>query len=70
MATTDQQDQTECELIAAVARSDMAAFERLYGCYEMRVYRYACSFVRNRATAEEVTVDRLSQNCSARGRGP
>lgn len=60
MTTADPHNQTDSELIAAVASADMVAFERLYGCYEMRVYRYAYSFVRNRATAEEVTVDTMT----------
>jgi RNA polymerase sigma-70 factor (ECF subfamily) len=60
MTTDDLTNNADRELLAAVARADMAAFERLYRQYEKRVYQYICSFVRDRSAAEEATVDALT----------
>ncbi len=55
----DEQDEAESTLIASVAKADMVAFENLYRLYEKRVYRYACTFVRDSAAAEEVALDAM-----------
>ncbi|HEV7715174.1 MAG TPA: sigma-70 family RNA polymerase sigma factor [Steroidobacteraceae bacterium] len=60
MTTTDEQDKSDSDLLAAVAKADMAAFEALYRLYEKRVYQYAYTFVRDRAAAEEVAVDTMT----------
>ena len=60
MTTADEQNKSDSDLLAAVAAANMAAFERLYRLYEKRVYQYAYTFVRDRATAEEVTVDTMT----------
>jgi RNA polymerase sigma-70 factor, ECF subfamily len=59
MPTTDEQSESDSDLLAAVASADRAAFQRLYGLYERRVYQYAYTFVRDRAVAEEVAVDAM-----------
>jgi RNA polymerase sigma-70 factor (ECF subfamily) len=45
--------------MAAVAGGDRGCFERLYALYERRVLQYARSFLRDRATAEEVVIDTM-----------
>jgi len=60
MTTTDEQDKSDSDLLAAVATADMAAFEALYRLYERRVYQYAYTFVRDRTVAEEVAVDTMT----------
>ena len=60
MTTTDAQDKSDSDLLAAVATADMVAFEALYRLYERRVYQYAYTFVRDRAAAEEVAVDTMT----------
>ena len=49
----------EGALVAGVAKSDRASFERLYALYERRVFQYALSLLRDAATAEEVVIDTL-----------
>jgi RNA polymerase sigma-70 factor (ECF subfamily) len=48
------------DLVAATARGDAAAFERLYGRFERRVFGYIRVFVRDRMTAEEILVDSMT----------
>lgn len=48
------------DLVAATARGDAAAFERLYGRFERRVFGYIRVFVRDRMTAEEILVDTMT----------
>ena len=40
--------------VAAVAKGDLAAFERLYRLYEKRIYQYVYVLARNTSIAEEV----------------
>jgi RNA polymerase sigma-70 factor (ECF subfamily) len=49
----------EHALIAAVARGDSDAFERLYRIYERRVFQYTLTFVRDAALAEEIAADTM-----------
>ncbi len=60
MTTTDEHNKSDNDLLAAVARADMTAFERLYRLYERRVYQYAHTFVRDRTAAEEIVVDTMT----------
>ena len=55
----DEQDQTECRLIAAIAKGDPEAFERLHRRYDKRVFQYAYTFLRDRTAAEEVAIDTM-----------
>jgi RNA polymerase sigma-70 factor (ECF subfamily) len=55
----DEQDQTECRLIAAIAKADLEAFERLHRRYDKRVFQYAYTFLRDRTAAEEVATDTM-----------
>lgn len=59
MDTTHEQSVTEQELLASVSSGNMAAFEELYRLYEKRVFQYICTFLRDRAVAEEVLSDTM-----------
>ena len=59
MDATHGQDGSESDLLAAAAIGDTTSFERLYQLYEKRVYHYVCTFVRDRAIAEEIVVDAM-----------
>jgi RNA polymerase sigma-70 factor (ECF subfamily) len=57
----DLPDASDSELLAATARESggAAAFEILYRRYERRVYRYALTFLKRPALAEEVVIDTM-----------
>jgi RNA polymerase sigma-70 factor (ECF subfamily) len=59
MDATHWQDVSDPDLLAAVAGSDAAAFERLYQLYEKRVYQYVCTIIYDPSLAEEVVVDAM-----------
>jgi RNA polymerase sigma-70 factor (ECF subfamily) len=59
MDATHWRDVSDPDLLAAVAGSDAAAFERLYQLYEKRVYQYVCTLIYDRTLAEEVVVDAM-----------
>ena len=59
MDTTHRQGTTEQELLASVAGGHMAAFEELYRQYDKRVFRYICTFLHDRAAAEEALSDTM-----------
>jgi RNA polymerase sigma-70 factor (ECF subfamily) len=59
MDSTHRQDVSDPDLLAAVADSDAAAFERLYQLYEKRVYQYVCTLIYDPSLAEEVVVDAM-----------
>lgn len=59
MDATHWQDVSDPDLLAAVAGSDAAAFERLYQLYEKRVYQYVRTLIYDPALAEEVVVDTM-----------
>ena len=49
--------ETDESLIADVRRGDMAAFDRLYERYEVRLFGYLRAMIRDRSEAEEVFHD-------------
>jgi RNA polymerase sigma-70 factor, ECF subfamily len=59
MDTTYGQSDTEQELLASVVGGHMAAFEELYRRYDKRVFRYICTFLHDRAAAEEALSDTM-----------
>jgi RNA polymerase sigma-70 factor (ECF subfamily) len=59
MDTTYGQSNTEQELLASVVGGHMAAFEELYRRYDKRVFRYICTFLHDRAAAEEALSDTM-----------
>lgn len=59
MDTTHGQGTTEQELLASITAGNMAAFEVLYRLYEKRVFQYVCTFLHDRAAAEEVVADTM-----------
>ena len=59
MDATHWQDVSDPDLLAAVAGSDAAAFERLYQLYEKRVYQYVRTLIYDPTLAEEVVVDTM-----------
>lgn len=59
MDTTYGQSNTEQELLASVAGGHMAAFEELYRRYEKRVFHYICTFLHDRAAADEALSDTM-----------
>lgn len=52
-------EQDDAELVARVARQDLAAFEQLYGRYYKRVFGFAARITRRLDTAEEVVSDTM-----------
>jgi RNA polymerase sigma-70 factor, ECF subfamily len=56
---TDQQEDSDHELVAATASGEPQAFERLYHRYERCIYNYARTFVRRPTSAEEVVIDTM-----------
>jgi RNA polymerase sigma-70 factor (ECF subfamily) len=70
----DSQEESDLDLLLASAAGGSAAFERLYGRYERRVYNYVRTFVRQPAVAEEVVIDTMTavwhgaRNCSRTSR--
>ena len=59
MDTTHRQDETEPELLAAVATGEHTAFERVYHLYEKRVYQYVFTLVSDQTLAEEIVGDTM-----------
>ena len=59
MDTTHRQGTTDQELLASVAAGHMATFEELYRRYDKRVFRYICTFLHDRAAAEEALSDTM-----------
>lgn len=59
MDATHGQEGGEVDLLAAVAMGHQAAFERLYGLYEKRVYHYVCTLVYDGTVAEEIVGDTM-----------
>jgi RNA polymerase sigma-70 factor (ECF subfamily) len=55
----DPPEVSDLELLATAASGGSAAFERLYGRYERRVYNYVRTFLRQPALAEEVVIDTM-----------
>lgn len=56
-ATDDADAQRESEWLKQTADGDRAAFERLFGAYEHRLYRFLLGLVREPQVAEELTGD-------------
>ena len=54
MDTTHQQQDSESELLAAVAAGEPSAFEHLYHLYEKRVYQYVYTLVNDSTLAEDI----------------
>jgi RNA polymerase sigma-70 factor (ECF subfamily) len=59
MDTTHGQATKETDLLAGVSAGNMDAFEELYRLYEKRVFQYICTFLQDRAVAEEVVSDTM-----------
>lgn len=59
MDATYGRDTTEQELLTSVSSGNMAAFEQFYRRYEKRVFQYICTFLHDRAAAEEVVADTM-----------
>jgi RNA polymerase sigma-70 factor (ECF subfamily) len=60
MIATNQQNESDSDLIKAVAREDTVAFERLYRLYEKRVFQYVRTLVENYAVAEDVVIETMT----------
>jgi len=54
MDTTHDREDSESDLLGAVAAGEQAAFERLYRLYEKRLYQYVYSLVNDQTVAEDV----------------
>lgn len=59
MDATHVTDTSDHDLLAAVARGDRSAFERLYHSYEKRVYQYVQTLVSDAAATEEIVGDTM-----------
>jgi RNA polymerase sigma-70 factor (ECF subfamily) len=59
MDATHQTDASDSDLLTAVAQGDRSAFERLYHCYEKRVYQYVKTLVADASLAEEIVGDTM-----------
>jgi RNA polymerase sigma-70 factor (ECF subfamily) len=49
------------DLLLGVSKADPAAFEELYRRYELRVYGYIRSLVRDAATAEDLVIETMTE---------
>jgi RNA polymerase sigma-70 factor, ECF subfamily len=56
---SDSPEESDLDLLVAAAAGDAAAYERLYGRYERRVYNYVRTFLRQAPLAEEVVIDTM-----------
>ena len=54
-------DDTDGELLAAIAARDQGAMAALYRRYERRIFRFALSILRDRCCAEDVVIDTLHE---------
>lgn len=54
MDTTHGRDDSEPDILAAVAMGDQSAFERVYHLYEKRVYQYVFTLVNDQTLAEDI----------------
>lgn len=54
MDTTHRLDESEPDMLAAVATGEQKAFERVYHLYERRVYQYVFTFVNDQTLAEDI----------------
>jgi RNA polymerase sigma-70 factor, ECF subfamily len=54
MDTTHGRDESEPDMLAAVATGEQKAFERVYHLYERRVYQYVFTFVNDQTLAEDI----------------
>lgn len=59
MDATHLTDASDSDLLTAVAQGDRPAFERLYHCYEKRVYQYVLTLVADASLAEEIVGDTM-----------
>ena len=59
MVATHEPSEPDRDWVRAAAGGDRAAFERLYRCYETRVFRYVSMLVRDRALAEELVCETM-----------
>jgi len=54
MDSTHGRDDSEPDLLAAVAMGDQSAFDRTYRLYEKRVYQYVFSLIHDQTLAEDI----------------
>lgn len=54
MDSTHGRDESEADILAAVAMGDQSAFERVYHLYEKRVYQYVYTLVNDQTLAEDI----------------
>jgi RNA polymerase sigma-70 factor (ECF subfamily) len=60
MIATYPQNESDRDLIKAVARQETAAFERLYRLYEKRVFQYVRTLVDDYSIAEDVVIETMT----------
>jgi RNA polymerase sigma-70 factor (ECF subfamily) len=60
MIATHQQNESDRDLIKAVAGEDTAAFERLYRLYEKRVFQYVRTLIDDYSIAEDVVIETMT----------